>query len=268
MQIFSWGDILQILNTGIENPFFNKGTGISVGSFDGLHSGHRVLLKELVTLCSHNDLIPGVLSFSRPLPSFKHSSDYSGDVSTLPQRLKLFEKLGIQFVIVVDFDDSFASMLGADFFNILRNACNMEALAEGVDFRCGYKGATDAQAIRYFAEQSDIKLSLVDPVYYKPGTAEDERISSSYIRQMIQKGFLTTVRELLERPYEIDFTSSNAVFDAQKKNQVVAKSRLLQVMPPEGVYRVKSEKGEELRLKITGDSLLLETSVPVESITF
>lgn len=237
MKLFNWIDILSLIQSGTEDPFFSKGSGISIGSFDGLHKGHRVLLKELKAECQKNSLKSGVFSFIRPLPSIKHSVDYMGDVSTLEQRLALFEELGMDFAIIAEFDDSFASMMGTDFLNLLHNFCNMEVLAEGIDFRCGYKGATDTQAIRYWGEKNNVRCVFVDPVYYREGTDEEERVSSSYIRQMIQKGFFSTVEELLERPYEIDLK--------EKENQII---------PLDGIYRTVDDKGEDVRLEIKNGS--------------
>ena len=241
MKLFTWNDILSILN-GDSNVDFLGGckTGISVGSYDGLHKGHRKLLGELMTASREKGLKAGVLTFARPLPGIKHSSDYMGDLSTLDQRVKLFEEIGLDFAIIVDFDDSFASMMGADFLNILLNVCNMELLAEGIDFRCGFKGATDAQAIKYWASQNGVEAIFVDPVYFREGTDEEERISSSYIRTMIQKGFFTTANELLERPYELDI--------AQIRRTAPQKSP--QLLPPDGLYRTENEKGELVRLEI------------------
>ena len=93
----------------------------------------------------------------------------------------------------------------------------MELIAEGIDFHCGYKGATDAQAIRYWAEKNNVETVFVDPVYFKEGTDEEERISSSYIRTMIQKGFFTTANELLERPYELDIAQIRRTAPQKKR---------------------------------------------------
>ena len=244
--IFSYSHQQVIL---IKNDaFFEGGTGLSVGSFDGLHKGHRILLKSLVDGCKKKSLKSGVVSFLRPLPSIKHSGDYKGDVSTLNQRLQLFEELGIDFVILVDFDDSFSSMMGADFLGILHNACNMELLAEGIDFRCGYKGATDTQAIKYWGQKNKVECIFVDPVFYREGTDEEERISSSYIRQMIQKGFFATVEELLERPFEIDLSVLNKGESAGQK--------IVQVLPPDGIYHTKSCDGEPVRLEIKNGKIV------------
>lgn len=241
MKLFTWNDILSILN-GDTNADFLGGvkTGISVGSFDGLHKGHRKLLGELLTAGRARGFACGVLTFSRPLPGIKHSSDYMGDLTTLDQRIRLFEELGLDFAIIVDFDDSFSSMMGADFLNILLNVCNMELLAEGIDFRCGFKGATDAQAIRYWAEKNGVETVFVDPVYLKEGTDEEERISSSYIRKMLSRGFFTTARELLERPYELDIAAIRRA----------ASEKSTQLLPPDGLYRTENEKGELVRLEI------------------
>ena len=83
MKIFTWNDILKSLDTGSNDSFFKERCGISVGSFDGLHLGHRKLLSTLIEDCNKNHLKKGVVSFSRPLPSLKHSKDYSGYISSL-----------------------------------------------------------------------------------------------------------------------------------------------------------------------------------------
>ena len=235
IKTFFWNDIIN----SNSRELFPQATGISVGSFDGLHLGHRELLNALVDGCRKKGLKSGVITFLRPLPSIKHSGDYKGDVSTLNQRLKLFESLGIDFAVLVDFNEAFAGIAGADFLNILLKSCNMKLLAEGIDFRCGYKGATDAQAIKYWAGQNNVECIFVDPVYYREGTDEDERVSSSYIRQMIQKGFFATVEELLARPYELDLTGE-----------------AVQVLPRDGLYRTESEKNEYIRLEIKDGKIL------------
>ena len=197
MTVFDWTQ--ETLDSFSQTDFFKQGCGISTGSFDGLHLGHRFLLNKLVEECKSQGLASGVITFKRPLPALKHSDDYAGDISTLEERLSLLEGLGIQFVIVVDFNQDFAAMKGVVFLDLLVQKLNMKLLAEGIDFRCGYKGATDTQAIKYWAAQSGVKTVFVDPVYFTQADGSVERVSSSYIRQLIQKGYMTTVKELLGR---------------------------------------------------------------------
>ena len=173
------------------------------------------------------------------------------------------EELGVQFVIIVDFDDSFASMLGADYLNLLVNVCNMKLIAEGIDFRCGYKGATDSQAIRYFAETNNLKSIFVDPIYYRQGTDEEERVSSSYIRQMVTKGFFATVQELLERDYELDLTQAECDSASKSGELLLNKNKLIQVLPPEGIYHCKNQDDEDVRVEIGGDQIKLNKKAEI-----
>ena len=234
MDVYDWQSIDAFSGTSC----FLNGTGLSVGSFDGLHLGHRVLIKNLVVACAEHKLIPGVITFIRPLPAIKHSDDYTGDISTLSQRLRFFEQLGIKFAVTVEFNQEFSSLKGADFLSILHKKMNMKLIAEGIDFRCGYKGATDTQAIKYWAQQNNVEYRFVDPVFYTEADGFEERVSTSYIREMINKGFFTRASELLDRPYEIDI-------EEIRKN-----GKTNQVLPPDGFYQTISEKGETVRLKI------------------
>ena len=265
MILYSWKDIQNSVSKE-ESPLeLLAGSGISIGSFDGLHLGHRKILQELVALCQKDNVLPGVVTFKRPLPLYKHSADYAGDVSTLEQRINIMEELGIKFAIVLDFTDEIAKISGHDFLTILKNVCNMKIFVEGEDFRCGYKGATDMTAIKYWAEQNGVVTSFVPQVLYKSGTDEEERISSSYIRSMIKKGFFSTANELLCRPYELDLKKCTQFSD---KNLHIEKGEIAQVLPPCGIYRVKTENGESVRLEITEKELIFELQSNLSSVSF
>lgn len=281
MKIFTWNDILTILNDGSDCDYFKNGCGISVGSFDGLHCGHRFLLDCLVSSCRKKNYQCGAVTFTRPLPSIKHNNDYKGDISTLSQRKKLLESLGLDFIILVDFDESFASMLGSDFFTILLNVCNLKIVAEGVDFKCGYKGAMDIQALKYFCGKNNIQSLFVNPVYYDSGNGkiytqndnefenilhndEIHRVSSSMIRKLIQKGYFNTVELLLNRKYSLDFESFQnelqQLHDSKKQTEIEIK-KIFQVLPPAGKYLCNAQQKDECKLQITQDKIILQRCV-------
>lgn len=242
MKIFSWNDIEQILERDYSDPFFKNGSGISIGSFDGVHKGHRLLLSTLTGYTARTHLCSGVVSFVRPLPSIKHSGDYHGDLTTLQQRLSIFESLGLDFAVIVDFTEQFASIRGIEFLQMLVDACNMKYIAEGIDFRCGYKGSTGVDSIRYFAERNSVAYDFVEPVFHSLSGGEDERVSSSCIRSMILKRFLTTAEQLLDRPYSLQLEVPDSGF-------VFEKSQITQAIPPCGVYRCRVN-GIESRVEI------------------
>lgn len=198
MQIFSWNDILTSLNTGNSILFFEQSSGISVGSFDGLHKGHKVLINTLVNECKKNNLLSGIVTFTRSLTNVKKNIDSVNDILTLEERLKLLEKLNVDFVIVIDFTEKVAEMSGNQFFDILVSVCKMKFLCEGVDFKCGYKGAFDRTAIEQYCTDKNIILKLIELVNYEVN-GKQERISSSVIRSLIAHGNKDLASELLDR---------------------------------------------------------------------
>lgn len=240
MQVLSWNDS--------DFPqFLGKETAVTIGSFDGLHKGHRVLIDKLTKICAEKQFHSVVITFTRPLPAIKHAGDYAGDISSLPQRLALFEQLGIESVILVDFTDKFAAVSGTDFLASLVQRINMKCLVEGFDFHCGYKGKTTRKEIEAWASAAQIETHFVPPVYCKTKDGKTERISSSFIRHMILDGDFSAAAELLTRPYELDL--------AEMRHAAATNSAFTQLLPPDGSYRTLSESGSPISVVIKAGKL-------------
>lgn len=241
MQVLSWNDS--------DFPQFSgKETAVTIGSFDGLHKGHRVLIDTLTKICVEKHYVSVVITFTRPLPAIKHAGDYAGDISTLPQRLALFEQLGIESVILVDFTDKFAAVSGTDFLSNLVQRINMKCLVEGFDFHCGYKGKTTRNEIEAWASGAQIETHFVPPVYCKTKDGKTARISSSFIRHMILEGNFSAAAELLTRPYELDL--------AEIRRTAATNSAFTQLLPPDGSYRAQTESGSTISIKIKAGKML------------
>ncbi|MCL2175253.1 MAG: FAD synthetase family protein [Treponema sp.] len=192
MQIINWQDFLQNgLPLGEENECF---CAMTVGVFDGVHRGHQALIKRVV---SHNaEFVPVVVTFreNHKIVSREQAAESRElcDIQSFQQRLDLFERLGIQIVIVVEFNDEFRKMKGAEFLKILSEHAKVGFFAAGSDFRCGYQLDTDAEAIKnYFASQN-IKAEIVPQVM--EGTSP---VSSSRIRAAIASGDTALAQAML-----------------------------------------------------------------------
>lgn len=253
MKIINWNDLISSQDF---SHLFSQGSGLCVGSFDGLHKGHRKLLGELISYTRENNLKSVIVTFTNPLPKIKHPSDYKGDISTLELRLKLMENLSIDYVILVEFNQEFSSLSGIEFFNLLKDKINLKFITEGVDFKCGYKGSTDVTALKYFGQNNNIQTSFIEAVYYHDDPQE-ERISSSFIREKVLKGYLSSVEELLERPYSLEFPISLI----QKDKIPISETQ--QVLPLAAGYNVevKSIDGlvlqKDFHINITKDFIYL-----------
>ena len=241
MQVLSWSDS--------DFPHFSgKKTAVTIGSFDGLHKGHRILIDTLTRICAEKNYQSVAFTFTRPLPAIKHAGDYAGDISSLPQRLALFDSLGIDTVILVDFTEKFAAVPGIDFLSGLVQCINMRCLIEGFDFHCGYKGRTQRKEIETWASGEQIETHFVPPVYYKTSDGKTERISSSFIRQMVLAGNFSAATELLMRPYELDVE--------EIRRATASGLPVTQLLPPDGSYRTLSENGDPILTTVKAGKLL------------
>ncbi|MCQ2592658.1 MAG: FAD synthetase family protein [Treponema sp.] len=242
MKVIDWNDVYRSFSTKkMLEDFAGKKSGISVGSFDGVHKGHQLLLETLTAECKKRDYFSVVLTFTNPLPSLKKSGEYEGHISSLNQRLNLLENYGIDFVVLVDFNLDFARLSGEEFFGILKSTANMNLIVEGVDFRCGYKGATTVAEIEKWAQENSasgveeqIKCFFMKPVYFIEGNQEI-RISSSVIRKYIKAGRLKLVEELLSRPFQLDLSEASVV-SCDNSKKIFDISNVSQVIPPFGEY--------------------------------
>lgn len=192
MKVFVWNEILNGAEYESALNYFSKGTALTIGSFDGPHLGHLTLFKEVLRFSRQNNLLSGVISFKKPLPAFKHSDNYLGDISTLEERISVFEKLGFDFCVIIEFNEEFANIEGSAFFENLHDFMKMKFIAEGEDFKCGHRGAFGKNQIETFCRDNNIDFSFL-PLLKRNG----ERISSSKIRELLHEDFISEANELL-----------------------------------------------------------------------
>lgn len=171
IRVFSWKDVQE---KTFPQEWITAGTALSVGSFDGMHQGHKALLETLVA----QPLISGIVTFTAPPKSLKQQ--FGGTLTPLSQRLLCAEKNGITFAIVIDFSEDFSKIEGEHFIRTLVSHCGLRYLAEGADFRCGYKGGITMQNLPALAKTLGFTLHCVPNVLY-----QNERVSSSRIREAI-----------------------------------------------------------------------------------
>jgi len=164
----------------------NNKTAMTVGVFDGVHLGHKKLLKRIV---SHNsNLIPVVVTFK------KINKPNCIDIQTFEERMSFLKKYGIKIVIVIDFTQEFMRMPGVEFLKLLLKQGNIGYFAVGENFCCGHQTDTDARAIKIFFESHNTAAGIVTDVM-----EGSQPISSSRIREAIAAGDITLAEKMLGR---------------------------------------------------------------------
>lgn len=169
---------------------------IALGNFDGVHVAHTVLLEKTVAEANSRGAVPAVFTFS------KHSraSLEGGSPMLITQgdeKLELFKSVGIQRVFVADFE-SLRSLSPEEFVrDVLIKRIGATHAVCGFNFRFGKNGAGSAEKL----------LSLMDgsATVIPPVNADDSPVSSTRIREAVEKGEMEYAASLLGRPFFICF---------------------------------------------------------------
>lgn len=236
-RVINWNDLHLT-----EKEFFEQGSAISVGGFDGIHLGHIALLKKVLRQAEEKALKPGIITFSQPPAA--GSAFYAGSVYSLRLKLKEVEELGFEFVVLIDFSSDFAKISGAVFFDVLLLNINMKYLAAGQDFRYGFGRSSDVENIRRLAEKRNFDFEVISPVH----SEKCLRVSSTDIRNAVFSGNFVLAEKLLGKPFIWDMHGIK--FEKNGKKSFRAQSAdITQVRPPAGRYSVFAVMTDGTKLK-------------------
>lgn len=212
-----------------------KNPVIVLGVFDGVHQGHRYILKQAV---KKSRLIRGdciVVTFY-PHPQ-KEMSLYS-----LKHRLRLIEELGVDVCVVIRFNKKF-SLITADNFikNILADKIKPEYIYIGKNFTFGKSAKGGYKLLDKLSGVYNYKLKAFDML-----KSDNLPISSTYIRGLITEGKLNAAYKLLGGPVSVFGTVVKGMSFAKKMGFPTANIDLHhEILPPSGVYLVKAIIGDE-----------------------
>ncbi len=174
-------------------------SAITIGNFDGLHIGHRELMRRTVRLARETGSKPSVLTF-HPHPKAIVSAAGAPRLLTLPEeRCALMGEEGIDQVLILPFDASIASLRPAEFFErVLVQELGGRAVCVGDNFHFGSKKTGGIDVLRRLGAELGVKVEIVDAIERR-GVV----VSSSEIRRLIGTGNVSRAGRLLERPYSI-----------------------------------------------------------------
>ena len=178
----------------------DKNSIILIGNFDGLHSGHQKLFQQAKKFKKKLNLKLGVITFD-PIPKmFFNKKIKNYRISNFDQKIKYFEKFGVDFLINKNFNKKFSKITSHKFIeNILYKKLNVKYIFVSNNFRFGYKREGDVKLLKNY--QSKYKFKLINP---KPLTKKNKIISSTLIRQLLQKGDLNVANKILKRNWSIE----------------------------------------------------------------
>ncbi len=176
-------------------------TVLTVGAFDGLHIGHRDLLRRLVARAKELGHVSGVVTFD-PLPKSVLSSNSTAVcLIDAADKASLLEEWGLELLVLVPFTMELARTPASEFVALLCTSLRMAELWIGRDFALGHKRSGDVHALRDLGGKLDFSIHVVDPV--QEGQAV---VSSTAIRQLILAGRVDEAAVMLGRFHSVKGT--------------------------------------------------------------
>ncbi|MFY8273102.1 bifunctional riboflavin kinase/FAD synthetase [Pseudoalteromonas sp. SSDWG2] len=214
----------------------HHGCVLTIGNFDGVHLGHREVIKGLLRDAKALNLPSTVMIFEPQPQEFFRKEQAPARLTRLRDKLALLAKLGVERVICVSFNAKFANYEAQDFVRqVLIEKLGVKALTVGDDFRFGHDRAGDFTLLKRIGEQANMAVKNTDS--FKKANA---RVSSTAIRTALKDGKLEQAKDMLGHDYAI----SGRVIHGWKKGRElgfptanVALKR--QVCPLSGVFAVQ-----------------------------
>jgi riboflavin kinase/FMN adenylyltransferase len=217
-------------------PVF-KNAVITIGTFDGVHTGHQAILKTLLEQASLFQGESIVLSFHPHPRRVLSNPDAPSLLTSLDERILQFQKHGINHLVIVPFDPSFSDIKAEDYIrDFLVAYFNPKCIVIGYDHRFGKDRQGDFNLLTSLGKKYNYTVCEI------PETLLNEsRISSTEIRNALLNGNINTANELLSYPFRL----SGIVVEGDKLGRTLgyptanlAITDSDKLIPSSGVYAV------------------------------
>ena len=214
-------------------------TVLTIGTFDGVHLGHQKIVERVVTTARQEGLLATVFTFF-PHPRMVVQHDKSLKlIHTLEEKKQLLQRLGVDLLVVQPFNEAFAQLTAEEFVStILVQRLNVKKVIIGYDHRFGRNRTANIDDMRLFGEKygfavEEISVQEVDEV----------SVSSTKIREALNKGDVTTAEHYLGTPYSLTGRVVHGLKLGRTLGYPTANIQVTEeykLIPKDGVYAVYS----------------------------
>jgi len=217
-------------------PKFSDGCVVTLGNYDGVHQGHQAVLASLRQQAESMGLPLVVVCFEPTPREFFKLETAPARLTNLREKAQLLAALGVDYMLVQRFDAAFASLSAEGFVEqFLRQGLHAKAVVVGDDFRFGAARQGDVELLRQLSASKGFEVLDTTTV-----EADQQRISSTMVRDCLKKGDLAYAARLLGRPYSIEGRVMHGDKLGRQLGFPTANIRLNRVKAPvAGVFTVK-----------------------------
>ena len=236
---------MKVYNSIEEFNTSNK-TAVTTGTFDGVHTGHKVIIDQLKRAAEKIDGESVILTFF-PHPRMVLYPDDSDLrlLNTIDERIKMLEKSGIDHLIVHPFSKEFSRLSSTEFVrDILVNQLNVATLVIGYDHHFGRNREGSFKHLQELSPLYDFKVEEISAQ-----EIQQVNISSTKVRTSLQNGEILAANQFLGYNYFI----KGIVVDGEKTGRTIGFptanikiNEWYKLIPTNGVYAVKAKIGETI----------------------
>ena len=177
-----------------------SGAAVTVGTFDGLHIGHRSLIAKAIELAKAHGLESTVLTWDRHPFATLRPDRVPPLITSSERRMELIEEAGVDTLVVLPFDKEFSTWPPEQFVGrVLSIGLAARVVVVGRGWRFGHKAAGDVALLHHLGREGGFSIEEM-PI----SEAEGSPVSSSRVRDAVSSGDVALGRILLDRPFDID----------------------------------------------------------------
>jgi len=220
-------------------PHDGQGAIVTVGTFDGVHHGHRKVLDEIAQRAKRTGRRSVLVTFQPHPLEIVNPKAAPPLLTTADERREILAQSELDVVIFVEFTTELSRLEPEQFIQILVDRLDMRELVIGPDHGFGRRRSGDIDLLRRLGAELGFAVDVVEGV-----TMHGRQVSSTLVRRAVAGGDLDTAKELLGRPYSL---SSVVVRGAGRGRGIgyptinVAVEDGRKLLPPDGVYAVHVE---------------------------
>jgi len=214
-------------------------TVVTIGTFDGVHVGHRKILDQLFKSSKTKGLKSVLLTFF-PHPRMVIQSDNSIKlINTIDERINILSKTDLDYLVIQPFDRDFSNLSAFDFIrDVLATKLNVKELIVGYDHRFGKNREGDFEQLTEYSHTFDFNIQEI-----KAQDINNTSVSSTKIRNALKSGDIATANQYLTTPF---FINGTVVKGQQLGNTIgyptanIEIPEVYKLTPQNGVYIVKA----------------------------
>ncbi len=178
----------------------DQGSVVTIGTFDGVHLGHRGLIMRTIELARETGAESVALTWDRHPAATLRPDRMPPLLSSLDRKLELLEATGVDATALLRFDKEFSEMSPEDFVrSVLVESLAVRHILVGHDWRFGHGAKGNVELLQELGRELGFEVHGVDLL-----VVEGEAVSSSRVRRVLGEGDAELARVLLGRPFDID----------------------------------------------------------------